>query len=151
MQTISPSQFKIGLLRNIHLSMLRWFACNSPFQTLRVAMYRKAGVSIGKPRMFGGHVWIDLWAPVKIEENVLLGGYTFILTHSWIGNAKVAPVTIKRNVEIGVRTIIMPGITVGENATVGAGSIVTRNVAADTVVAGNPARLIRTKEKTKGV
>lgn len=125
---------------------MRWFACNSPFQSLRVAMYRKAGVHIGKPKGFGGHVWIDMWAPVTIDENVLFAGYNFILTHSWMGTPKVAPVKIGKNAEIGLRAIILPGITIGENATVGAGAIVTRNIAANTVVAGNPARLIRIKK-----
>jgi acetyltransferase-like isoleucine patch superfamily enzyme len=124
---------------------MRWFACNSPFQALRVAMYRKAGVNIGVPKVFGGHVWIDMWAPVTIAEDVLMGGYTFILTHTWMGTPKVEPVTIKRGAEIGVRTVIMPGVTVGEYATVGAGSVVTRDVPDNAVVAGSPARLLRMK------
>ena len=50
------------------------------------------------------------------------------------------PVTIGRNVWIGGGTIILPGITVGDHAIIGAGSVVTHNVAAGATVAGNPAR-----------
>ena len=146
MSTLSREQFKTGLFNDAGKSVMRWFACNMPFQSLRVAMYRKAGVSLGTPKGFGGHVWIDMWAPVTIGENVLLGGYNFILTHSWMGTAKVAPVTIGRDTEVGVRAIIMPGVQVGENVTVGAGAVVTRDVPDNVVVAGSPARIIKVKE-----
>ena len=145
MQTLSPRQFKTGLFNDAGKSVMRWFACNAPIQALRVAMYRKAGIHIGAPRGFGGHIWIDMWAPVTIEEDVLMGGYTFILTHTWMGTAKVSPVTVKRGAEIGVNTVIMPGITIGEYATVGAGAVVTRDVPAYSVVAGQPAKVIRWK------
>jgi maltose O-acetyltransferase len=52
------------------------------------------------------------------------------------------PIFIGANVWIGGHAIILPGITIGENAIVGAGSVVTRDVAAGSSVAGNPARLI---------
>lgn len=55
-----------------------------------------------------------------------------------------APVTIGRNVWIGAGAIILPRVTLGDDCVVGAGSIVTRDVAPATVVAGNPARVIRT-------
>ena len=53
------------------------------------------------------------------------------------------PVIIGRNVWIGGGALILPGITVGDNAIVGAGSVVTRDVRAGATVAGNPARLLR--------
>lgn len=146
-QRLSPGQFRTGLLNDASKSIMRWFACNSPFQALRISMYRKAGVHLEKPRGFGGHVWIDMWAPVSIAEDVLLGGYTFILTHTWMGTPRVEGVTIKRGAEVGVRAVIMPGVTIGEYATVGAGSVVTRDVPAYAVVAGSPARLLRMKQK----
>jgi maltose O-acetyltransferase len=54
-----------------------------------------------------------------------------------------APITIGNNVWIGAGVIVLAGITIGDNAVVGAGSVVTNSVAANTVVAGNPAREIR--------
>ena len=53
------------------------------------------------------------------------------------------PVLIRKNVWIGANATILPGVTVGENAVIGAGSVVTNDVPANTVVAGNPAKVIR--------
>ncbi len=53
---------------------------------------------------------------------------------------------IKRNAWIGARAVILPGVTVGENAVVAAGAVVTKDVQANTVVGGNPARVIRRLE-----
>ncbi len=58
----------------------------------------------------------------------------------------VAAVTIADGVWIGRRAMILKGVTLGENAIVGAGSIVLHDVPANTIVAGNPARVIRTLE-----
>lgn len=55
-----------------------------------------------------------------------------------------APITIKDKAWIGFNTIILKGVTVGEGAIIGAGSVVTKNVADWTIVAGNPARVIKT-------
>lgn len=53
------------------------------------------------------------------------------------------PVVLKRNCWIGAGSSILPGVTIGENAIVGAGSIVTKDVEPNTIVAGNPAKLIK--------
>ena len=53
------------------------------------------------------------------------------------------PVHIGKNAWIGAGATIMPGVTVGDNAVVGAGSVVTHDVEADTIVAGNPVRMIK--------
>lgn len=53
------------------------------------------------------------------------------------------PVAIGRNVWIGAGATILPGVTIGDNSVVGAGSVVTKDVPDDTIVAGNPARIIK--------
>ena len=53
------------------------------------------------------------------------------------------PVHIKRNVWIGVNVTILPGVTIGENAVVGAGAVVTKDVPDNAVVVGNPAKVIK--------
>lgn len=53
------------------------------------------------------------------------------------------PIHIGRNVWIGAGATILPGVTIGDNAVVGAASVVTKDVASDTIVAGNPARLVK--------
>jgi hypothetical protein len=47
------------MLKNI----MRFIAMHAPFQQLRIAMYREAGIKIGKTSLFGGHVWIDVFHP----------------------------------------------------------------------------------------
>jgi len=58
-------------------------------------------------------------------------------------SAEMAPVEIGRNVWIGIHCIIMRGVLIGDNSVVAAGSIVTKSVPANTLVAGNPAIAIR--------
>jgi len=59
--------------------------------------------------------------------------------HDW----QVVPTRIKRGASIGTSSTILCGVVVGENAIVGAGSVVTRDVPANSIVAGNPARVVR--------
>ncbi|MEQ9693021.1 sugar O-acetyltransferase [Shimia sp. SDUM112013] len=54
-----------------------------------------------------------------------------------------APITIGRNVWIGGGAIILPGVCIGDNSTIGAGSVVTRSVPGDVFAAGNPCRVVR--------
>lgn len=92
---------------------------------------------------------------VSIEDGVFVGhGVTFIndlypratspdgelqTEKDW----KVQPTLVKRGASIGSGATILANLVIGENALVGAGSVVTRNVPANAIVAGNPARLIR--------
>jgi acetyltransferase-like isoleucine patch superfamily enzyme len=92
---------------------------------------------------------------VTIEDNVFIGhGVTFINdTYPRSTNSdgalqseadwKVEPTLVKRGASIGSGSTILSNVTVGENAIVGAGSVVTKDVPANTIVAGNPARLLR--------
>lgn len=63
------------------------------------------------------------------------------------GREYAKPVTIGNDVWIGGRAIICPGVTIGNGVVIGAGSVVTRDVPDNCVVAGNPARIIRTIEQ----
>jgi len=73
-----------------------------------------------------------------------------ILTHNYVmGNGTFVDTKIGDNVFIGVNSIIMPGVSIGNNIIIGAGSVVTKNIDDYSIVAGNPAHLIR-KDKTIG-
>lgn len=92
---------------------------------------------------------------VEIKDNVFIGhGVTFIndkypraanpdgelqTEEDW----KVIPTVVKKGASIGSGSSILCNITIGENAIVGAGSVVTKDVQPETIVAGNPARFIR--------
>ena len=90
---------------------------------------------------------VQLWDGVRIEDNVFIGpNATF--TNDLFPRSKIYPeqflrTIIKAGASIGANATILPGVTVGENAMVGAGSVVTKNVPARTVVVGNPARVVR--------
>jgi acetyltransferase-like isoleucine patch superfamily enzyme len=72
-----------------------------------------------------------------------------ILSHDACRRLK-ADTIIGKDCVIGVRSIILPGIKIGDSSVVGAGSIVTKDVPAHSVVAGNPAKVIRTGVVVKG-
>jgi acetyltransferase-like isoleucine patch superfamily enzyme len=85
---------------------------------------------------------------ITIGNNANIGDFTTIHDSDFHAitpdrPARVAAVAIGRNVWLGRNVVILPGVTIGENAVVAAGGIVTSDVAANTLVGGNPARLIR--------
>lgn len=86
---------------------------------------------------------------ITIEDDVLIGPKVSLVTESHpLDPAErkslvVKPVVIKRNAWIGAGAIILPGVTIGENAVVAAGAVVNKDVPANTVVAGIPAKVIR--------
>ncbi|MEA3286476.1 MAG: DapH/DapD/GlmU-related protein [Candidatus Marinimicrobia bacterium] len=58
-------------------------------------------------------------------------------------SGSAANIFIDKNVRIGAHSIILPGVSIGQNTAVGAGSVVTKDVPADVIVAGNPARVVK--------
>jgi maltose O-acetyltransferase len=80
--------------------------------------------------------------PTAPEERFLPADSGAVPPFKGVTTAK--PITVGAEAWIGAGAILMPGVTVGEGAVVGAASVVTRDVAPRTVVAGNPARVLRT-------
>lgn len=84
---------------------------------------------------------------ITIEDNVQMAANVQILSNNHdLRDREVitlAPVRICRGAWIGAGATILPGIIIGENAVVGAASVVTRDVAPNTIVAGNPAKVLR--------
>jgi acetyltransferase-like isoleucine patch superfamily enzyme len=88
---------------------------------------------------------------IHCQESILIGDGTIIAWDCVIldtdyhstqgGAANTSPVTIGKNVWIGCRVIILKGITIGDNAVVAAGAVVTKDVPPNTLVAGNPAKV----------
>lgn len=112
------------------------------------------GAFIGKNCKISSHTFIC--EGVHIEDNVFIGhNVTFIndkYPHATNQDGALqtendwdcVETHIKKNASIGSSVTILCGITIGENAIVGAGSIVTKDVPPSSIVAGNPARIIRT-------
>lgn len=110
---------------------------------------------------------------VEIGMNVLIDDFTFVMAHEKIeigDNTKIAafcfltdfnhkfndfkksikeqgyetkPVKIGRNVWIGTHSIILPGVAIGDNSVIGAGSVVTKNIPSRSIAVGNPAKVIK--------
>jgi acetyltransferase-like isoleucine patch superfamily enzyme len=112
------------------------------------------GVVIGKNCKISSHSF--LCEGVHIEDNVFIG-HGVMFTNDLFPRAtnsdgsqqtetdwKVIETHVKKGASIGSNATILCGITIGENALVGAGSVVTKDVSANTIVAGNPARVIKT-------
>jgi maltose O-acetyltransferase len=101
-----------------------------------------------------GCIFLDS-APVTIGDRVLFGPAVQLLavTHPVEAELRAqgleyaAPIAMGDDVWLGGGAVVLPGVTIGDRAVVGAGSVVTRDVPSDTVVAGNPARVIRTLEE----
>lgn len=92
---------------------------------------------------------------VRIGDHVMIGPAVQIYTaaHDLLAETRnqgwetAKPIVIEDHVWIGGGAILLPGVRVGRNAVVGAGAVVTRSVSANTVVAGNPAKVIRVLEQ----
>ncbi len=109
------------------------------------------GLRVGEKVVINAFVHIWAHEPVIIGDNTMIASHVQITTSThdyavrpYRDYRKNAPVTIGRNVWIGTGAIILPGITIGDNSVIGAGSVVNNDVPENTVVAGVPARVIRT-------
>lgn len=83
----------------------------------------------------------------RIEDGVFIGPGTIIANDKYPGSAlsntgNFAQATIKKGARIGVNATILPGVTIGERALVGGGSVVTRDIPKETVAYGNPAKVV---------
>lgn len=111
----------------------------SGVRTANVKFGRNVIIMPGCLMMSAGGITID--DDAMIAANVQLISNNHDLEKRHVITCK--PVHICRKVWIGAGATILPGVTVGENAAVGAGSVVTRDVEPNTIVAGNPAKFIR--------
>jgi len=87
---------------------------------------------------------------ITLEDNVLIGPKVNLITinhpvePSRRRSTFCAPIVVKHNAWIGVGASVMPGVTIGENAIVAANAVVTKDIAANSIVGGMPAKVIRT-------
>jgi acetyltransferase-like isoleucine patch superfamily enzyme len=92
---------------------------------------------------------VYLWDGLRVEDDVFIGPQA-TFTNDRFPRSKQpfeeTLTTVRRGASIGAGAVILPGVTVGERAMVGAGAVVTRDVPAHVVVAGNPARVLRRLE-----
>jgi len=98
-----------------------------------------ANFQLGYKTDIGAFTYINAKYGVTVEDDVQIGSHCSIYSISTI-DEKHGPVILKKNCKIGSHTTIMPGITIGENAVVGAHSFVNRDVPDGATVFGVPAK-----------
>jgi acetyltransferase-like isoleucine patch superfamily enzyme len=145
----------VKLGENVKLSrFINLYGCEVGDQTKIGAFVEiQKNAKVGKNCKISSHTFIC--EGVTIEDNVFIGhGVTFINDSYPRATAadgqlqteadwKVEPTLVKKGASIGSGVTVLSNVTIGERAIVGAGSVVTKDVPADTIVAGNPARLLR--------
>jgi len=101
------------------------------------------------------HLYAGPNSRLQIGDHTMLGPQVFITSDSFgksrqdltsVHSGHESDVQIGRNVRIGAHAVVLPGVTIGDGAAIGAGSVVTKDVPEGTIAAGNPARVIKTIE-----
>ncbi len=126
-------------------------------ETLRI--FTPFHINYGKKTTFGRDCFVNFGCTflalggITIEDDVFIGPHCVLATeyhpeepttrHSLL----TKPIVVKRNAWLGANVTVLAGVTIGENAIVAAGSVVTKDVPDNMVVAGSPARMIREIKK----
>lgn len=129
------------------------FACLGVNSRLKKPVYFDYGINISIGDNFYANydtLLLDV-APITIGNNVMFGPRVSLITathpldvskrNSGLESGK--PIVIKDNVWLGANVVINPGVTIGENSVIGSGAVVTKDIPANVVAAGNPCRIIR--------
>lgn len=145
---------RLKLLQN----MMDW-AILEPIapRMLRPFLMRRMGCHVGKGCFIGDHVRIDTGHAdlITLEDSVSIAGGSRLLCHQrdfrdyCVGDDymklgySLRPIVLKKGCLIGMESFVLPGVTVGEGAIVGAGSMVSKDIPAWTVAIGRPAKAVR--------
>ena len=156
-----------NIIVDLELLVLNFISCTIPVHSIRKLFYRAAGVKIGKNSfvhmgarfyqpsgvsigegtVVGDHCFMDGRALLKVGNNVDIASDVMIYNSEHDINSEgfdplEEPVEIEDYVFVGPRAIILPGVKIGKGAIIGAGAVVTKDVASFKVVGGVPAKEI---------
>ena len=126
-------------------------------ETLRI--FTPFHINYGKKTTFGRDCFVNFGCTflalggITIEDDVFIGPHCVLATEYHPENPETRhslltkPIVVKRNAWLGANVTVLAGVTIGENAIVAAGSVVTKDVPDNMVVAGSPAKVIREIKK----
>jgi len=148
-----------GLINAILLKYCMYSVILSPlnYRKIRPILWRWMGAKVGKDCYIGYEVWVDMTNThlVELEDHVHITNRCLLLCHQrdlsnyCVGDDsaklgyKKEKIILKKGCMIGMDSIIMPGVTIGEGAIIGAGSLVTKDIPAWTIATGRPAKVIK--------
>jgi acetyltransferase-like isoleucine patch superfamily enzyme len=156
--SIAPS-VKLGA--NVKLSkFINLYGCEIGDETKIGAFVEvQKNATIGKRCKISSHTFVC--EGVTIEDNVFIGHGVMFINDTYPrattdgqlqteADWKVERTVVKKGASVGTGVTILANVTIGENAIVGAGSVVTKDVPANTIVVGNPAKVLRQIHQTQG-
>jgi len=108
----------------------------------REGIYGEDGLKLGYNTDVGAFTYINAKNGVIIEDFVQIGSHCSLYSSSTIDN-KEGQITMKKNCKIGSHSLVMPGVTIGENLIIGAFSFVSKDVPSNIVAAGVPVKVIK--------
>lgn len=149
----SNEQF-ISIGRNVDIGSFCRITVSTEFAGYKVRSKNKIRIRIGNNVDVGHNTFISANNSIEIGDHVIMAPYVFITDHDHgfkdpKKNLHEQPLTeggrikIGNNVFLGIKSTILKNVAIGSHAVVGANSVVTKNVPPYSVVAGNPARIIR--------
>jgi acetyltransferase-like isoleucine patch superfamily enzyme len=108
------------------------------------------GIVIGDHVLISPGVRISAAESIRIGDSCMLASHVYITDSDWHGiydrsmpPTEAGPVTLEENVWVGDSAIVCKGVVIGRNSIIGAGAVVTSNIPANVIAAGNPAKIIR--------
>lgn len=134
---------------------------NSSFKSNNIGIFSRSRITANRKNaeiIIGNNVGMSAatisgFESIVIGDDTLIGGNVLVTDSDWhpisaenrgeFEKAATAPVVIGRNVFIGTRSVILKGVTIGDNSVIGAGSVVSKDIPANVIAAGNPCRVVK--------
>lgn len=133
-------------IRVVFNFLVIWLAKYMPSLATKRTLYRLAGMKVGEDVSVGLGVTFDIFFPelIEIGKNTVIGYDTLVLTHEFLQREwRKGKVRIGKDVMIGSRVLILPGVKIGDRATVSSYSLVNRDVKPGEFVGGIPIKSLR--------
>ncbi|GAA4065264.1 acyltransferase [Amphibacillus indicireducens] len=141
----------VSFLKVVKNFLVIQLARYTPWLPMKNWLYKNfLNMKVGDKTAFALMVMVDLMFPERITvgNDSVIGYNTTLLTHEYlIDEYRLGDIKIGDQVMIGANCTILPGVSIGDRATVAAGTVVTKDVEPGSFVGGNPMRVIYTKEE----